>query len=171
MPTVPKLPAFRFLRCYSGPPSGTLHSHTASTMVRRMNQHVSTEQCVSRLAEERRALSPCTVVIFGASGDLTARKLIPALYHLFIEKALPTPFRVVGFARREKTHDQWRAELRAALDQFSRTKPVDEGAWQDFEKNLHYFRGDFSDREAYKKLADDLNSFGNEQLRHNLLFY
>jgi glucose-6-phosphate 1-dehydrogenase len=129
------------------------------------------ELMTCRLGETRKVVDPCTVVIFGASGDLTARKLIPALYHLFIEKALPTPFRVVGFARREKTHDQWRAELRAALDQFSRTKPVDEGAWQDFAKNLHYCRGDFSDREAYKKLASDLDAFGNEQLRHNLLFY
>ena len=139
-----------------------------------MNTDESTqldELMTCRLGETRKVVDPCTVVIFGASGDLTARKLIPALYHLFMEKALPTPFRVVGFARREKTHDQWRAELRAALDQFSRTKPVDEGAWQDFAKNLHYCRGDFSDRDAYKKLAADLETFGNEQLRHNLLFY
>jgi glucose-6-phosphate 1-dehydrogenase len=129
------------------------------------------ELMTCRLGETRKIVDPCTVVIFGASGDLTARKLIPALYHLFIEKALPTPFRVVGFARREKTHDQWRTELRAALDQFSRTKTVDEGAWQDFAKNLHYCRGDFSDREAYKKLAADLDGFANAQLRHNLLFY
>src|ERR1044071_5534780 len=124
-----------------------------------------------RLGETRKVVDPCTVVIFGASGDLTARKLIPALYHLFMEKALPNPFRVVGFARRDKTNDQWRAELRAALDQFSRTKPVNEGVWQEFAKNLFYCKGDFSDATAYKKLAADLEAFGDEQLRHNLLFY
>src|SRR3954471_18353881 len=129
------------------------------------------EQLVCRLGETRKIVEPCTVVIFGASGDLTARKLIPALYHLFMEKALPTPFRVIGFARRDKTHDQWRAELRAALDQFSRTKPVDEGVWQEFAANLFYCQGDFSDANAYKKLATDLEAFGDEQLRHNLLFY
>jgi glucose-6-phosphate 1-dehydrogenase len=123
------------------------------------------------LGETRKLVDPCTVVIFGASGDLTARKLIPALYHLFAEKALPNPFRVVGFARREKTDEQWRAELRTALDQFSRTKPVDEGIWKAFSETLFYCQGDFGDREAYKKLATSLEGFGNEQLRHNLLFY
>jgi glucose-6-phosphate 1-dehydrogenase len=129
------------------------------------------ELMTCRLGETRKVVDPCTVVIFGASGDLTARKLIPALYHLFMEKALPTPFRVVGFARRDKTHDQWREELRTALDQFSRTKPVDEGVWKEFSKVLFYCKGDFSDASAYKKLASDLEAFGDEQLRHNLLFY
>src|SRR3954463_13181655 len=72
-----------------------------------------------RLGETRKVVDPCSVVIFGASGDLTARKLIPALYHLFMENAPPPPSRVIGFPRREKSNDQWRAELRGALDQFS----------------------------------------------------
>ena len=76
-----------------------------------------------RLDAGRRTVEPCTIVIFGASGDLTARKLIPALYHLFIEGSLPQPCRIIGFARREKTDDSWRTELREALDKFSRTKP------------------------------------------------
>lgn len=78
---------------------------------------------ICRLSESRKPAEPCSIVIFGASGDLTARKLIPALYHLFKEKQMPPSFRVVGFARREKTDESWRTELRAALDQFSRTKP------------------------------------------------
>lgn len=124
-----------------------------------------------RMGETRKLVDPCTVVIFGASGDLTARKLIPALYHLYGEKALSTPFKVIGFARREKTDEQWRMELRAALEQFSRTKPVDDGIWDGFSQQLHYCQGDFSDPEAYKKLARDLDRFGDEKLRHNLLFY
>ena len=52
-----------------------------------------------RINDGRKIVEPCTIVIFGASGDLTARKLIPALYHLFIGKQLPDPFRIIGFAR------------------------------------------------------------------------
>ena len=60
------------------------------------------ELMICRLDHARKIVEPCTIIIFGASGDLTYRKLIPALYHLFEEGALPNPFKVVGFARREK---------------------------------------------------------------------
>jgi glucose-6-phosphate 1-dehydrogenase len=79
---------------------------------------------------DRKSPDGCTIVIFGASGDLTSRKLIPALYHLFKDHQMPHTFRVLGFARREKTDEGWRQELRTALDQFSRTKPVDEQVWK-----------------------------------------
>src|ERR1051325_7390538 len=94
------------------------------------------ELLVCRLDERRKAVQPGTIVIFGATGDLTARKLIPALYHLFAEKLLPQPFRIVGVARREKTTDSWREELLVALRQFSRTQPVDETIWQAFAGNI-----------------------------------
>ncbi len=123
------------------------------------------------IGAERRALKPCTIVIFGASGDLTARKLIPALYHLCKDKLMPPAFRIVGFARREKTDESWRQELRAALDQFSRTKPVDETVWKKFAANVFYCRGDLADAAAYKKLEELLTSFGSGPLRENLLFY
>jgi len=87
------------------------------------------ELLASRAGHNRRPIEPTTVVIFGASGDLTARKLIPALYHLALEKALPAPYRIIGFARREKTDDSFRAELREALGKFSRTQPVDDAVW------------------------------------------
>ena len=123
------------------------------------------------IGAERKALKPCTIVIFGASGDLTARKLIPALYHLCKDKLMPPAFRIVGFARREKTDESWRQELRAALDQFSRTKPVDEKVWKEFAANVFYCRGDLADAAAYKKLEELLTSFGSGPLRENLLFY
>ena len=116
-------------------------------------------------------MEPCSIIIFGASGDLTARKLIPALYHLFKEKQMPPAFRIIGFARREKTDDSWRAELRAALDQFSRTKPVDDEVWQEFSQHLFYCQGDLTDAAAYEKLEKQLAAFGSEPLRQNLLFY
>jgi len=117
------------------------------------------------------AVEPCSIVIFGASGDLTARKLIPALYHLFKEQQLPAAFRVIGCARREKTDESWRAELRAALDEFSRTKPVSETTWREFAGNLSYCRGDIADPETYSALARALDSPGDQALRRNLVFY
>lgn len=123
------------------------------------------------IGAERKPLEPCSIVIFGASGDLTARKLIPALYHLFKEKLMPSAFRVIGFARREKTDASWRQELRAALDQFSRTKPVDDKIWHAFAENIFYCQGDLTDDAAYKKLEAQLTSFGHGPLRENLLFY
>jgi len=118
-----------------------------------------------------KTLDACTIVIFGASGDLTARKLIPALYHLFKEKQMPRQFRVVGFARREKTDASWRQELRAALDQFSRTQPVENKVWASFAENLFYCRGDLTEDAAYQKLEAQLTSFGHGPLRENILFY
>src|SRR5262245_19639725 len=116
------------------------------------------ELLTCRLEYGRKSALPCSIVIFGASGDLTARKLIPALYHLHREKQLPSPFRIIGFARREKTDDAWRAELRAALDQFSRTKPVDDAVWKEFSANVSYCQGDLSDQTAYQKLERQLSS-------------
>lgn len=119
----------------------------------------------------RKTVEPCTIIIFGASGDLTSRKLIPALYHLYLGKQLPDPVRIIGFARREKSDEQWREELRAALDQFSRTKPVDGAVWNEFAQTISYCMGDFSDAAAFKKLKDKVMGFQHEQLSNNLLFY
>ena len=66
------------------------------------SEHPNATQA-SHIGTERKAPEPCTIVIFGASGDLTARKLIPAFYHLYKDKLMPKAFRIVGFARREKT--------------------------------------------------------------------
>jgi len=110
------------------------------------------EGATCNIGIERKLTEPCSIVIFGASGDLTARKLIPALYHLCKDKLMPESFRVIGFARRDKTDESWRAELREALNQFSRTKPVDEKIWQAFAKNIFYCQGDLTDAAAYQKL-------------------
>ena len=137
-----------------------------------VNQAIQLEEPrTSRLGEARKVPDPCSIVIFGASGDLTARKLIPALYHLAKEKQMPPDFRIVGFARREKSDAAWRDELRQALNQFSRTKPVDEKVWQDFSAHVYYCPGDLTDAGAYQKLEKELTSFGNAPLRRNLLFY
>jgi glucose-6-phosphate 1-dehydrogenase len=129
------------------------------------------EVLMCRLSEAHKVVEPCSIIIFGASGDLTARKLVPALYHLFLEKQMPPDFRVIGVARREKTDESWRAELRQALDKFSRTKPVNDKVWQEFSQQLCYCQGDMTEPATYKAITDRLASSGNEALRRNLLFY
>jgi glucose-6-phosphate 1-dehydrogenase len=84
---------------------------------------------------------------------------------------MPPAFRIVGFARREKTDDSWRQELREALDRFSRTKPIDEEAWSSFAKSIHYCRGDFTEQKGYDELKQLVQGFEPTGLRHNLIFY
>src|SRR5262245_65833490 len=84
---------------------------------------------------------------------------------------MPPDYRIIGFARREKTDASWREELRQALDQFSRTKPVDKGVWQQFSQHIFYCQADLTEKEAYRELEQKLSSFGSEPLRQNLLFY
>src|SRR6201996_6866100 len=114
---------------------------------------------------------PCTVVIFGASGDLTYRKLIPALYNIAADGDLPAALSVVGFARREKTDESFRDELEDALKKFSRSGLNDE-VWKSFSQRLFYHRSEFGDPAGYKSLAERLNKLDEERgTRGNRLFY
>ena len=92
-----------------------------------------------------------------------------AICHLCAERQLPNPFRIVGFARRPKTSEAWRAELREAI--FSRSAEFDAAQWDAFAPNLFYCAGEFGNAAAYQKLRAQLESFGNELLRRNLVFY
>ncbi|MDB6056020.1 MAG: Glucose-6-phosphate 1-dehydrogenase, partial [Verrucomicrobiales bacterium] len=131
------------------------------------------ELLTCRLDFGRKAVEPCSIVIFGASGDLTSRKLIPAFYHLYKEKQLPNPIRIIGFARREKSDQAWRDELLEGIKNFSRTKsdPNDLADWNAFSENIFYCQGEFADPVAYTKLATQLASYGHEGLKRNTLFY
>ncbi len=124
-----------------------------------------------RLDLRGRSVKPCTIIIFGASGDLTARKLIPALYHLYCEKQLPEPFRILGFARRPKSDAEWRQELHLAFLKFSAGGQPDCGKWEDFAANIGYCAGEFGEATAFKNLERRLTGFGIESLRRNLVFY
>ncbi|MCF7732661.1 MAG: glucose-6-phosphate dehydrogenase [Akkermansiaceae bacterium] len=129
------------------------------------------ELMTCRLDHHRRQVEVATVVIFGASGDLTSRKLIPALYQLYAGGQLPEDFRVIGFARRDKTDESWRAELREALDRYSRTGPVDEVLFTGFAERIHYCRGDLAETDGYTKLAGMIAAMPTPELRENRLFY
>ena len=98
---------------------------------------------------------PPTIVIFGASGDLTKRKLIPALYNLRLKGSLPEGTRVVGYARRPYDHEEFRRLMREGVSQFS-AKTFEEEAWDGFEANLYYARGDLSTPEDFGRLRGTL---------------
>ncbi len=102
--------------------------------------------------ETERTPAPCTFVVFGASGDLTRRKLLPALYNLAISQLLPPGFSIVGFAVTELTDEQFRASMHDGVAEFSRRKPIDEVVWQDFASRLHYVSGRFDDAANFQKL-------------------
>ena len=95
---------------------------------------------------------PCAIVIFGATGDLTHRKLVPALYNIAADGELPPAVAVVGFARRPKTDDEFRKEMEEATRKFSRQTVRDE-IWDGFAKSLFYHQSEFGDEAGYEKLA------------------
>ena len=98
---------------------------------------------------------PTTIVIFGASGDLTRRKLVPALYNLHKKGRLPAQTRVVGFARRPYDHDEFRNLLEESAREFS-AETFDPGVWEGFARNLYYARGDLSTPEDFGRLGGTL---------------
>ena len=111
------------------------------------------------------------MVIFGASGDLTYRKLIPALYNIAADGDLPASLTVTGFARREKTDELFRKELEEAARKHSR-QTVDDEIWGGFSERIFYHRSEFGDSDGYKRLAERLNKFDAERgTRGNRLFY
>ncbi|MFQ5664427.1 MAG: glucose-6-phosphate dehydrogenase [Terriglobia bacterium] len=95
---------------------------------------------------------PCAIVVFGASGDLTARKLIPALYDLCQAGRLPESFYIVGLARREWSSDKFRQQMRTAVDQHARFPPTQAAAWDKFAARLHYQCLDANNADSYQRL-------------------
>ncbi len=94
-----------------------------------------------------------SLIIFGASGDLTRRKLFPALYALAHDRLLPERFTVIGFARREKSHEAFREEMRAAVDEFSRLRPVQPEVWDRLASGIYYISAAFEDPAGYAALG------------------
>ncbi|MFQ5754045.1 MAG: glucose-6-phosphate dehydrogenase [bacterium] len=119
---------------------------------------------------------PTTIVIFGASGDLTKRKLIPALFQLAQDKLLSPKTRIVGFARRQKSHEQFRAEMKEALLKFARSKPVQSTReLKLFIDLLYYHSASYDAPEGFTELKKILNKFdeevGNKSGAGNRLYY
>jgi len=107
---------------------------------------------------ERLPVAPTTLVIFGATGDLARRKLLPALYNLAHDGALPERFHLVGVSRREKEHEDYRAECEEAIRAFSRRTP-DEDVLKRLLEEVKYVPGVFGDDSVYRALSKVLDSF------------
>src|SRR6266853_2556221 len=115
---------------------------------------------------------PCVMVIFGVSGDLTHRKLLPALYNLALEHPLPAGFSVVGFARRPYTDEQFREQALESINQYSRQKPVNPPVWESFASGICYLQADFHDLKGYEKLNTVLNTLDQQRgTSGNRIFY
>ncbi len=114
---------------------------------------------------------PCVMVIFGATGDLTKRKLIPALYNLAKSKLLSDQFAIVGNSRTEMTTEAWRDQLSQEIKTFA-TSEVEAGIWNWFLQRIHYVGGDVNDPQTYQKLKDQLTTVDQEHgSKGNYFFY
>jgi glucose-6-phosphate 1-dehydrogenase len=128
--------------------------------------------CPPMISKTPTRVPPTAAVIFGATGDLTHRKIIPAFYHLAKNNLLPDDFAIIGFARRPKSDDEFRQDLDEALHKFSHTQPVDEEIWKKLSAHIYYFQGELDDPEAYKRLAEKLKKLPESpKIGENYLFY
>jgi glucose-6-phosphate 1-dehydrogenase len=119
-----------------------------------------------------RMAEPCTMIICGATGDLTERKLGPALYNALLGGFLPPEFTVVGFARRDLSDEAFRDHLLEGINRHSRNKPAKPAIWESFARGIEYHRGTFDDAAAYEELAKRLDRIDRDRgTAGNRLFY
>ncbi|MFN8453837.1 MAG: glucose-6-phosphate dehydrogenase [Anaerolineae bacterium] len=120
----------------------------------------------------RKIPDPCVVVIFGASGDLTHRKLMPALFSLACEGFLPEHFAVIGVARTEMDHDGFRQKVKEGIEHFSRLRPDECNSWPGFAANIYYHRANYDDPAGYEALSKLLGEIDAQRdIACNCLFY
>ena len=116
--------------------------------------------------------APTIVVIFGGTGDLTKRKLVPAFYNLFLDGWLPEEFAIIGLGRTPLTDADYRDRLQAGLTEFSRSGTPEDGKWETFNKNVSFLQSEINDANAYAKLGEKLKAFDEAWgARANRLFY
>jgi glucose-6-phosphate 1-dehydrogenase len=123
------------------------------------------------LRYERRA-PPCAVVIFGANGDLTQRKLLPSLYRLAYEQRLPSAFAVLGVSRTRMSDDDFRSKMRESVEKYLEDSPFDQELWNDFARGLFYEPADVNDSGSFDRLRSRLDQIERDrQTKGNVLFY
>ncbi len=117
-------------------------------------------------------MSPAIVVIFGASGDLTKRKLVPALYNLFLDKQLPAQFSIIAMSRQGETVEFCK-KMKEAVAKYSRRGKPDDAKWDEFCSRLEYIAGEYADPAVYKRLAKKVASEEKDDLGEpcNRIFY
>ena len=124
---------------------------------------IATETVPGEAIQKERTVRPCALVIFGATGDLAKRKLLPAVYNIAKEGLLQDGFEVVGVGRSAEDEAAFREMHRAATMKFSRTKPVDDTTWNDLASRIHYVLGDHASPETYQKLTATLARLDKER--------
>jgi glucose-6-phosphate 1-dehydrogenase len=123
-------------------------------------------------ADRTRRAPPCALVVFGATGDLARRKLMPALYNLAVGGSLPERFAAIGVARKPLTNDEYRDRMREAVNEHSRRRPVDPRVWDEFAARLDYESGAFDDPETFERVFVMLQRLdATHDLKGNRLFY
>ncbi|NUQ74991.1 MAG: glucose-6-phosphate dehydrogenase [Polyangiaceae bacterium] len=110
---------------------------------------------------EDQSIRPAALIIFGASGDLTKRKLVPAVYNLALSRLLPSGFSLIGVARRPKP--DFADEMRESVGKYSRRKPVEDATWNELAKSISYVQGEFSDPATYTSLKAELDRLEKER--------
>jgi len=106
-------------------------------------------------------------IIFGVTGDLTSRKLVPALYQLTLDKRLPEEFHIIGFARRDWDDSVMADSLRSGVEEHTRTQPVDMDVLASMSSKMHFIRSDFDDLGGYERLNTLLETL---QINNRLLY-
>ncbi len=123
------------------------------------------------MSEIHKQADACTMIIFGATGDLTKRKLFPALYNLAKQNFLPDSFAIVGVGRQEFTSEEFQTKIRADLTEFI-GKDVDKDLINWFVERTHYTGGDFADKETFKNLQKMLKDLDKQfDIPENYFFY
>ncbi len=133
---------------------------------------IETETVPGDAIVHERSVRPCVLVIFGATGDLAKRKLIPALYNIGKEGLLPQAFEIVGVGRSAPDEAAFRAMHLESTTKFSRTKPLDAGAWANLASRVHYVIGDHESPATYEKLKDRLDDLDQTKgTQQNRIFF
>ena len=116
-----------------------------------------------------RPIDPCTIVIFGASGDLTVRKLVPALYNLYLNKGLPASFTILGCSRTEWSRQDFQESMKRAIKEAG---SLDTSRWEDFAGSLYYHAVNYDSLPSYRELASAVRRIGERHnTRGNKVFY
>ncbi|HEU4988811.1 MAG TPA: hypothetical protein VFT41_03430, partial [Gemmatimonadaceae bacterium] len=111
-------------------------------------------QVLRSIGPERRIAEPCTMIVLGASGDLSRRKLMPALYQMAKDGLLPEPFQLLGVGRDAYDDDAFRKLMRAELEKSDELDGVDDAVWERMSRQVHYVSGDFSQADTYKAIGE-----------------
>jgi len=159
-------------RAPAPPPAETARQLREATAARRRTQPDSDVNPLRAGLRLERVPDPCAFVLFGATGDLAHRKVVPAIYQLWRTNLLPPEFSLVAVARRPYTNESFAAEVRASVEKYSRVQPIDETAWAELAKRIVYHQVDFGDDAGFDRLGEKLDELDTKRgTAGNRLFY